>query len=208
MISSKYLMEAVGTFFLVLTIGLASGSLAPVAIAGILAALIYAGGHVSGAHYNPAVSVGAWLRGALSKQDLLSYSVAQSTGAVAAAGLLYLLFDVAASASSVAAPQLVVAVEFLYTFALVFVVLSTATVKSTQPNSYFGLAIGLVVLVGAISVGSISSAVFNPAVAVGLVVMKKMALADLWLYLLAQILGGVVASYFFAIVNNHGTSKL
>jgi aquaporin Z len=87
--------------------------------------------------------------------------------------------------------------EFIFTGALVFVVLNVATARGTAGNSYFGLAIGGTVMVGAFAVGNVSGAAFNPAVAVGLVLMNIVRPADLWIYLVANLAGGAAAAVLF-----------
>ncbi|MGA8184059.1 MAG: aquaporin [Terriglobia bacterium] len=199
---NKYVMEFIGTFFLVLTIGMTvivggSGVIPPLAIGSILMVMIFAGGHISGGHYNPAVSLGVWLRGRLDTKDVAPYMVAQTIGAVLAAFTVrYLKGSATVSPRELAVgPELLA--EFLFTFALVLVVLNTATAKGTEGNSFYGLAIGFTVLAGAFAVGSIASAAFNPAVAVGISVMGMAAWAKIWIYFLANFLGGALAAYAF-----------
>ena len=202
----KYLTEFIGTFFLVLTIGCTGiaagpGVIAPLAIASVLMVMIYAGGHVSGGHYNPAVTLGAFIRGACPAGDVAPYMAAQVLGALAAAGAALFLRD----GESVTALQAAVApafvAEFLFTFALVLVVLNTATVKATSTNSYFGLAIGFTVLAGAFAVGDISGGAFNPAVAIGASALGLLPWSSIWMYLAANFLGGAVAAVAFKAMN-------
>ncbi|MBW7909235.1 MAG: aquaporin [Kiritimatiellae bacterium] len=202
----KLVVEFVGTFFLVLTVGLTAvyasaevAQFAPIAIGVALAVMIYAGGHISGGHYNPAVSLGVLLRGGIKVGSLVGYWIAQLAGAVAAACVAAWLKGNPAvtSLGVVTAPALVS--EFLFTFALVFVVLNVATAKATAGNSYFGWAIGLTVLVGAFAVGGISGGAFNPAVAVGLVSIKKLALSNLWIYLVGDFAGAIAAAAVFKL---------
>lgn len=199
---NKYVMELIGTFFLVLTIGMTvivggSGVIPPLAIGSILMVMVFAGGHISGGHYNPAVTLGVWLRGRCDTKDVAPYMAAQTLGAVIAAiVVMYLKGSAMASARSLpVGPELLA--EFLFTFALVLVVLSTATAKGSAGNSFYGLAIGFTVLVGAFAVGSIASAAFNPAVAVGISVMGMAAWAKIWIYFVANFLGGALAAYAF-----------
>src|SRR4051812_1512370 len=151
----KYTMEFIGTFFLVMTICFAvstQSALAPLGIGAVLVALVFAGGHISGAHYNPAVSLAAFLRGRLPAAELLPYIAAQLIGASAAAGLSRLVFGVGAQAAfDVSGKKLLAAVlvELLVTFLLAFVVLNVATSKDHPNNSFYGLAIGFTVLAGA-----------------------------------------------------------
>jgi len=196
----KYIVEFIGTFFLVLTVGFAvrSGSnLAPLAIGSALMVMIFAGGHVSGAHYNPAVSLAVFIRGKLEAKDFIPYLVAQfAAGALAALIVSNVMGKpLLGAASHEVGPSLVV--EFLYTFALAYVVLNVATAKGTSGNSFYGLAIGFTVLVGAVSVGGISGGAFNPAVGLGVVIMGLEKLNQLWIYLGADLLGGAVAALAF-----------
>src|ERR1700716_2372674 len=202
----KYLAEFIGTFFLVLTIGCTvighgAGPLAPLAIGTALMVMIFAGGHISGGHFNPAVTLGVWLRGKCEAKDVAPYMIFQVMGAVLAA--LAVKFLKTGSAVTPLQPATVPALltEFLFTFALVYVVLNVATAKGTSGNSFYGLAIGFTVLVGAFSVGNISGGVFNPAVAVGISVMGLSTVANIWIYLAANFAGGAVAALVFRAVN-------
>jgi aquaporin Z len=163
-------------------------------------AMIYAGGHISGAHYNPAVSLGVLLRGRLSAAELAPYWIAQVAGASAAAGVVIFLRGAAASPTLLPPGPAFVA-ELAFTFALVYVVLNVATAKRTSGNSYFGLAIGFTVLAGAFAVGSVSGALFNPAVAVAAVILGMMPAQTIWLYVIAELLGGTLAAFVFRFLN-------
>lgn len=202
---NKYIVEFIGTFFLVFTVGMTviapgAGPLAPLAIGSVLAVMIFAGGHISGGHFNPAVTLAATLRGKAAGKDLLPYWVAQvAAGVVAALLVKFLKGEVAMAAVTAGSPDVVKAllVEFLFTFALAWVVLNSATAKSTAGNSFYGLAIGFTVLVGAFAVGGISGGAFNPAVAVGVSVMGLSAWANLWIFLVANLAGGAAAAFAF-----------
>ena len=205
---NKYVVELIGTFFLVLTIGCTvlkpneAGSIAPpLAIGAVLMVMIFAGGHISGAHYNPAVTLAVWLRGKCPTSDLPGYIVAQVAGALLAAMLaLYLKGEQPAAAPRSEVVHALLA-EFLFTFALCYVVLNVATAKGTSGNSFYGLAIGFTVLAGAYAVGSISGGVFNPAVAVGVTVMGLVRVTDIWIYLLANLAAGAAAAFTFKFLN-------
>lgn len=207
----KLAAEAIGTFFLVFTVGQTvldpgAGQFAPLAIGFALAVMVYATGHVSGGHLNPAVTLGVYLRGRATGGDVLGYWAAQLlAGAVAAMAVLYLKGAPATAEALAVGPALVA--EFLFTFALVFVVLSTATVRATEGNSYFGLAIGATVMVGAYAVGGISGAAFNPAVAVGAVLLGLARAADLWIFLVANLAGGAAAALVFRALDFGGDGK-
>lgn len=202
----KLLVEFIGTFFLVFVVGMAVigttlGPLAAIAIGSTLMVMVYAGGHVSGGHYNPAVSLAVWLRGRMKPVEAAAYLVVQvAAGLVAALVVQYLKGGPAAqSIQHQAAPSLIA--EFLFTFALCYVVLNAATSKSTAGNSYYGLAIGFTLLVAALTIGNISGGAINPAVAVGITTMGLSGWGDLWIYLVAQIVGGAAAAFAFRFIN-------
>jgi len=202
----RYAVEFVGSFFLVLTICgavLAKASLAPLAIGLALAALVYAGGHVSGAHYNPAVTVAVFLRGGLPGRDVAPYMLAQVLGSAAAATLARWMAGSPEQAFSVTGKALAVAftAELLVTFMLAYVVLNVATSASHPNNSFYGLAIGATVLGGAISVGGLSGGVFNPAVAVGVSVAGLISWSMLWVYMVANLAAGALAALAFRALN-------
>ena len=199
----KLTTEFIGTFFLSLTICTAAvygsaGDYAPFGIAATLMVMIYAGGHISGAHYNPAVTVSIYLRGACEKDEVLPYIVSQVIAAVSAAIVVEsLLFPDALSPEIADLGTDAVVAELLFTFALAYVILNVATTESTSGNGYYGAAISLVVLAGAITVGSISLASFNPAVTSALIVSGKLALADSWMHFVPQFVGAIMATYVY-----------
>jgi len=202
----KYLVEFIGTFFLVTTIGCTvinggDGVIPPLAIGSVLMVMIYAGGHVSGAHYNPAVTLAVFLRGKCPAKDVPGYMIAQVAAAAIAGGLV--LFLKGNPANPPGNPDVVKALvaEFLFTFALCYVVLNVATSKNTSGNSNYGLAIGFTVLAGAFAVGPISGGAFNPAVAVGITVMRLSALENIWIFLVANFAAGAVAASVFKLIN-------
>ena len=201
-----YLTEAIGTFFLVLTIGLTvlGGSpMAPLAIGCSLMIMVYMGGHVSGGHYNPAVTLAVAMRGKLPGNQLLPYWAAQVAGALLAAlaakAILGRTFAPAPAADASMFAALLV--EFLYTFALCLVVLQSATSAKTQGNSFYGLAIGFTIVVAAFAGGPVSGGAFNPAVGVGPTLVNLVlgggSLQYLWLYLVGPLLGGAAAALVF-----------
>ena len=199
----KLTTEFIGTFFLSLTICTAAiygsaGDYAPFGIAATLMVMIYAGGHISGAHYNPAVTVSIYLRGACEKDEVLPYIFSQVIAAISAAIIVEsLLFPDALSPEMADLGTDAVVAELLFTFALAYVILNVATTESTSGNGYYGAAIALVVLAGAITVGSISLASFNPAVTSALIVSGKLALADSWMHFVPQFVGAIMATYVY-----------
>jgi aquaporin Z len=215
---SKYLTEFIGTFFLVLTVCLTvlgKVPLAPLAIGASLMVMVYMGGHVSGGHYNPAVSLAVLLRGKLGAGDFIAYLVAQFVGGVAAAYTAsyiltgYLIDGQAVATTFALAPgtgvtsTAAVLVEGLFTFALALVVLNSATAPKTDGNSFYGLAIGFTVVVGAFAGGAISGGAFNPAVGVGPSAVHAMLthvpIPNLWIYLVGPFAGGALAAIVFKL---------
>ena len=203
---TKYLVEFIGTFFLVLTIGCTTlppgdaGALAPLAIGSVLMVMIFAGGYVSGAHYNPAVSLAVFLRGRLTLADLIPYVIAQVVGAAVAAGIVLYFKEKGGTPGELPVFK-ALAAEFLFTFALCYVVLNVATAKGTSGNPTYGLAIGFTVLAGAFAVGKISGGAFNPAVVVGAIIFGGIALQDIWIFLVANFAAAVAAAYWFKAIN-------
>lgn len=204
----KYTVEFIGAFFLVLAVCMAgqggAGPLTPIAVGAMYMVMVYAGAHISGAHYNPAVSVAIYLRGKLALGELPAYIVAQCIGGVLAALLsTYFLqrMDVTAVSPISLRTGPVMLAEFAGTFALAFVVLNVMTARNTLGNSYFGLAIGFTATAGAFAFGPISGGVFNPAVALGFCVAEVVEWIDVWIYLGATFVGGAVAAFVFNFVN-------
>src|ERR671918_804759 len=169
----KLVVEFIGTFFFVFAIGEA------------LMVMVFAGGHISGGHFNPAVSTAAVVRGKLPSDEFIPYLFAQAAGAIVAA-LIFLGVEEEAVAGEFAGAGTMLVVEFLFTFALCWVVLHTATAQGTEGNSFYGLAIGFTFMVGVYSVGALSGGAFNPAVALGASIMGFLSWGDIWIYLFAN----------------------
>jgi len=202
----KYLVEFIGTFFLVFTVGMSvrSGApLAPLAIGASLMVMIFAGGHVSGGHFNPAVTLAVFFRsrGKGGKSDLVPYWIAQFLAGLVAALLVTFLFAGKPSGPALHGTVPSVVVEFLFTFALAWVVLNVATAKATAGNSFYGLAIGMTVFVGATAVGGVSGGAFNPAVGLGVFTMGLESAKQFGVYLLSDLAGGAVAALAYKTVN-------
>ena len=196
----KYITEFIGTFFLVLTIALTGQ---PLAIGAALMVMIFAGGHISGGHYNPAVTLAVLMRGRISTGDALSYMGSQLAGALVAALLSVWLLgnpEIAPMNLDETKMQALVA-EILGTFALAYVVLNVATTKANSGNSFYGLAIGFTVFACATGLGKISGGAFNPAVAVGASVMKAFAWSNIWIYLVGCFGGAALAALVFNMNN-------
>jgi aquaporin Z len=202
-IERKLGVEFIGTFFLVFTVGMAvatAGSLAPLAIGAVLMVMVFAGGHVSGAHYNPAVSTAVLLRGKMTPREYGAYVVTQVLAALVAAAVVGILGYTPTSTVAVAGAGKMLIVEFLFTFALAYVVLNVATAEDTEGNSFYGLAIGFTLAVGILAVGSVSGGAFNPAVAIGATVMGLFSWGHIWIYLVANFAGGAAAAYAFRLI--------
>jgi aquaporin Z len=204
----KLLVEFIGTFFLVLTVGMTvidpgAGEFAGLAIGVVLAVMIFAGGHISGGHYNPAVTLGVLVRGKMAITDAAGYWAAQAAAGIVAAIIVMVMKPAMPAEALVPSLDLVPALlaEGLFTFALVYVVLNVATAMGTQGNSFYGLAIGFTVLVGAYAVGPISGGAFNPAVVLGGSIMSIFAWGNIWIYLVAQLVGGAAAALVFRYVH-------
>jgi aquaporin Z len=203
----KYAVEVIGTFFLVFTVAtsvLSHSSYTPLAAGSALMVMVYAGGHISGGHYNPAVTMAALWRGRISLADATAYWIAQFAAGVVAGLIALVVVDPPAVQTLHPSGHALVAtavVEFLFTFALCYVVLNVATSKSQTGNSFFGLAIGFTVTAGAFAVGGISGGAFNPAVALGAASAGLFAWSTLWVYVVVQALAGVVAGVAFLALN-------
>jgi aquaporin Z len=203
-----YVTEFIGIYFLVLTIGLTvlgGTPFAPLAIGGSLMVMVFMGGHISGAHYNPAISIACAMRKKLPWSEVPPYIAAQLAGAVAAAltvrGILGQTFAIA-PAEGIGATT-AIAVEALYTFALALVVLNVATIQKTKGNSFYGLAIGFTIVVAAYAGGPLSGGAFNPAVGFGPILVHSVfadgTLGDLWIYLVGPLIGAAGGAGVFAI---------
>lgn len=199
----KYITELLGTFFLVFAVGngvLGAHPLAPIGIGLTLAVMIFAGGHISGGHFNPAVTLAVWIRGRCDTKDVGPYIAAQILGGVIAALLVGFLRG-KGTPGDIEVSKAILA-ELTFTFALAWVVLNTATAKGTHGNSFYGAAIGLTVTAGAIAVGDISGGAFNPAVAIGATMMGLIKASNLWLYLVVCSAAGVLAGLAFKFINS------
>ena len=215
MTAAKLLVEFTGTFFLVLVIGMTAldpelpAGLGPIAVAAVLTAMIFATGHITGAHFNPIVTIAFTMRGRTPRSDTGPFIVAQLVAAVAA-GLLVLWAAGAAATAGETPPveplalDLVPTVVFetLFTFALVFVILNVALSRGIEGNQFYGLAVGAVVLAGAYVAGPVSGAAFNPAVTVALGTMGLADWSDVWMPLTSQVAGGAMAVAAFAFIDS------
>jgi aquaporin Z len=200
----KLAVEFIGMFIFAFTVGMATnklgaGALAPLAIGSILMVMVFAGGHVSGGHFNPAVSTAVFVRGRIAANEFAAYLVTQFVAAILG-GLVVRYVGGHQTHAPVASEGKMLVAEFIFTFALAWVVLHVATARGTEGNSFYGLAIGFTVVAGAFAVGGISGGAFNPAIAVGAMVTGLLAWGHLWVYLLAEFVGAAAAAYAFLFV--------
>jgi aquaporin Z len=203
----KYTVEFIGTFFLtfVVAVSVLSGSVfTPLAAGATLMVMIYAGGHISGGHFNPAVTLAVLVRGRIGTVDAVAYWIAQAVAGVIAGVVARALVNPATvktltlSGHTEAAAAVV---ELLFTFALCYVVLNVATSKDQPGNGFFGLAIGFTIVAGAFAVGGISGGAFNPAVTLGAATAGVFAWSTIWVYLVVQLGAGAAAALAFLALN-------
>lgn len=203
----KLLTEFIGTFFFVLVIGMTvaggKGDFAPIAIGTALMCMVFAGGHISGGHYNPAVSLAVLIRGKITLPQTIQYIIVQVIGGIVAALVVqsFMGDKIPATAPVMASASKGLFAEFLGTFALAYVVLNTATAKGNAGNHFYGWAIGYTVLCMAYALGPISGGAFNPAVATGISVMRLAAWSDYWVFLVGCFGGGILAALVFKLNN-------
>lgn len=208
---NKYLMEFIGTFFLVIAVAM-GGALNVFAAAAALTVAIYIGAHISGGHFNPAVSLGVFMQKKLSPADLAGYWISQIAGGVAAAAVAFALSTsntkfLTGAAEGVSWGRAAIA-EAIFTFLLVFTVLQVALPKKVEGNQYFALAIGLTVIVGGLSIGSISGGALNPAVGIGPLLFDIANIGDhmsnISMYIVGPMVGGAIASVVHTVVQAEG----
>lgn len=203
----NYITELIGTFFLVFVIGLVvsfGSAFAPLAIGATLMVMVYLGGHISGAHYNPAVTLAVLIRGKINFKEAIMYMISQITGALLAG----LATAYVTGTAITIAPNLnytvdqVLFIEAIFTFSLALTVLNVATSKDHPNNSFYGIAIGFAVVIAAFAGGGISGGAFNPAVALGQNIVS-LNFGDLWIYLVGPFTGGALAAIVFKLTNPH-----
>lgn len=213
-ISCKVLAEFVGTYYLVFVVGcnVLTGSIgSALSIGAMLMVMIYALGSVSGANFNPAVTVAIWSsqRGLLPAKDAVLYILGQIAGGICAALTYGALFGRAFVIGPGGQYTLMAAVvvEVLYTMALCYVVLNVTTTRKQDGSNYFGLAIGFTVISASLTIGGISGCVLNPAAAVGCSLVlgiyegfDSYSVLYMPVYTFVPLLGSVLAAGAFYIV--------
>src|ERR1700729_3282243 len=203
----KYAVETIGAFFLTFVVAvsvLSHSVFTPLAAGAALMVMIYAGGHISGGHYNPAVTMGALVRGRIGIGDAVPYWIFQIVGGVVAGVIARAVVNppaVRALTLTGHAEAAAAVVELLITFALCYVMLNVATSKDQPGNGFFGLAIGFTVTAGAFAVGGISGGLFNPAVTLGGATAGLFAWSTIWVYLVVQLGAGIAAGLAFLLLN-------
>lgn len=210
----KCFVEFLGTFFLCFTILCcvllgANPTIAALIIGLVLAVLVYAGGPISGAHYNPAVSFAIFLIGRMGSKKTLLYCIFQIFGAAYAALMAFSLSSVYqySTVGNYNIFPLMVA-EIVFTSLLVYVVIFTAVSKRVQGNNYFGFAIGSTLAVGIGAVGSICLTAFNPAVALTLLLTGIAGSKLVWVTIIANIIGGAIAAVLFKLLSLDDVEKV
>merc|ERR1719409_507898 len=206
--SAKYISEFVGTYLLVFTVGCnvlgGSAVWAATSIACVLMVSIYALGAVSGANFNPAVSLALALSDKLSWKDFGVYTAVQLLGGILAGFSYFALFGKVFNLAPGAGFGWweAMLVEILYTFMLCFVVLNVAATKATEGNQYYGLAIGFVIIAGGYAGGGVSGGAFNPAVAFGIDVPSAgLGFGWSFAYLAYELIGAALAAGLYRVVH-------
>ncbi len=202
---NKLIAEFIGTFFLVFAIGMTGN---PLAIGAMLMVMVYFSGNISGAQFNPAVSLGIFIRGKMSASEMIQFMAVQIAGALAASYFVYLLTNktfapVPLEGINILKP---LAVEMVCTFALMTVILAVATTKKAVGNSYYGLAIGFTITACAYTGGGVSGGAFNPAVGIGPALIDTLiggndSLSNVWIYIVGPATGAAVAAFVFKMTN-------
>mmetsp|Transcript_9416 Transcript_9416/g.14100 ORF Transcript_9416/g.14100 Transcript_9416/m.14100 type:complete len:293 (+) Transcript_9416:93-971(+) len=215
---APFFAEFFGTMMLTLVIALTAGKevLAPLAIGGILMSMIFTYGHISGANYNPAVSLAVLVRGKITSAVFGGYVLSQLLGGICGALFAKLIvFEDSSNLVDLPLPSPSIEVwkafllELVFTYTLCTTVLNTATTTSIGPNSFYGLAISFVVMAGAVASGGYSGAVFNPAVAIGLYTAHGTTDGGmLWLYWIAPMMGGIISGIMFHILNSSENNNI
>jgi len=194
----KYVMEAVGSMFLLLTISLTGN---PIAIGTVLVALVYMGGHISGGHYNPAISLGFWLQGKLSKKDFGFYVAYQLIGGLVAALFYWILIGeryFPAPGTGIGLWK-VFLLELIFTSLFVFVALTVWSAAKLKGNYIYGVAIGFTLLAISFLGGT-----YNPMVSISSTFLDTCCLGTsikfMPVYALGSLGGGVIAASFYKYI--------
>ena len=197
----KEITEFIGTFFLVLSVGMTGD---PLTIGATLMVMVYMGRHISGAHYNPAVTLAMLLDKQMSAKEAGFYIIAQLLAAIFASAVVLWMagatFALAPNSEYLGAAPYVA--EILGSFALVLVIFNVEISKETKGNSFYGLAIGFVFFAAVSMLGGISGGAFNPAVGIGpwfLDMIEGEGVSPILIYIIAPIIGGLIAKVVFRL---------
>jgi glycerol uptake facilitator-like aquaporin len=190
-------MEAIGASFLVLAYGLTNNAFA---IGFVLSALIFGGMHVSGAHFNPAISFAYWMKGDISFSTFAGYSLSHLLGAFAASGVLLMLtnsvFYVEPPTTTYFTQQ--ASIEAIFTFLLAFAYIGLIPAEAIKASRINAIGIGITLSAAIIIGENISGAVYNPAISIGAAVVDFLAIhgasfSYILLYTSGPLLGAAVA---------------
>jgi aquaporin NIP len=218
-VTAQYLAEYIGTFFLVFfgcgsmilseTMAGYDSSFVPIIWGGTVSIMIYAVGHISGAHFNPAVTIAFTIIKRFPRKRVAGYILSQVGGALSASLIHILLWGSKHSfgATSIDIPIAgAFLVEVILSFALMFVIVSVAT-DSRAVGELAGIAIGSTVALCAFVGGPLTKASMNPARSIGPAVVSG-ELDILWLYLLAPIIGAALGAMTYQWIRCHNEEKL
>jgi len=186
--------------------------IAPIAVGFIVIAMIYAFGHISGAHFNPAITVAVWIRGFITPIDAAIFILVQLLGALCGSMLAWIITDTVpfimpGTDSDDGVPQgRCLMAEIIYSFAICMVVINVATTESQRGNFFYGVSIGMTVASGLASVQKISGGCFNPAIGTALSITHSFkdhgTIQYIWIYLLGPVIGAVLAGFSFYVINS------
>ena len=193
----RYMMELIGTFFLTVAISLTGN---PIAIGLMLMAMIYVGSHISGGHYNPALTLATWIRGKINTNDTIAYMVAQTVGALLAVWVFMMITNTVYAPETAAGVQLgtAIMVEALLVMVLVWVFLVMTSMTSYKGSAVGGVVVGLTLM----SIAFIGG-LFNPAVALGAMMCNMMkggafvGMNNALIYVGGPLVGGALASFVY-----------
>lgn len=203
-----YVIEALGTFFVVLAVSLTEN---PIAIGFMYLSMLYLGARISGAHYNPAITQALWLRGKFPTRYILPYAASQCFGALLAIALEYHL------SGSLFVPDIspednvffICLLEMLFTFVLCYLYLATRTVHGFKGTQLYGLILGFS-LVGLASMGGL----FNPAIGIAALILNGLFSGamihlgnNILVYIICPLVGSALAGFAFDYLEAPATGE-
>ena len=183
--------------------------IAPVAVGFVMIALIYAFGHISGAHFNPSITIAVYIRGFITISDAFIFILVQLIGGFIGALCAWLITGIQ--------PYIepgnkykdrygsVFVIEFIYAFAIAIVVINVATTEAQRGNFFYGVSIGMCICAAVASAQKISGGAFNPAVGTALSITNVMrdhgTFKYIWIYWIGPIGGGVFGGLSYYVLN-------